>query len=171
MIAFIRRSRLPLALLVLASASVFGMSCQLVGQGHLNISNDLSGIGADNTEFRAFVAETGDPFPPSGYMALAVRGDDFGRPPSYGMNGYLYLVGTSAPCPMSEGAPEAFTLAQVSIAGIATVTNGTVNQFFLLPDSSVNRHQRWALMEINELVGFPGKHLLERCGTVTWTTP
>jgi hypothetical protein len=169
MIALIRRSNVRLALIVLSVAAVFGTSCQLVGQGHLNISNDLSGIGADNTEFRAFVADVGDPFPPTGYMAVAVRGDDFGRPPSYGMNGYLYLVGTSAPCPMSEGAPEAFTLAQVSIVGIATVTNGTVNQFFTLVDTTANRHPRWGLMEINELAGYPGQHLLERCGAVTWT--
>ena len=170
MIASISRSRIRLALLLLATG-VFAASCQLVGQGHLNVSNDQSGIGADNTEFRAYAAGPGDPFPPAGYLALHVRGDDFGRPPSYGMNGYLYLVGTAAACPQSEGAPEAFTLSQVSILGIATVSNGTVNQFFTVADTTANRHARWGLMEINELAGYPGQHLLHRCGSVAWTGP
>src|SRR5262245_37351444 len=98
MIAAPPRSFVRLTMLAMIAGGVLAASCQLVGQGHLNISNDESGIGADNTEFSAYIADAGDPFPPPGYLSIFVRGDDFGRPPSYGMNGYLYLVGTSAPC-------------------------------------------------------------------------
>jgi hypothetical protein len=70
---------------------------------------------------------------------------------------------------MSEGAPEAFTLDEVDIVGIATVTDGTVNQFFLVEDSSSVRDPRWALIELFELPDFPGEHLIHRCGAVTWS--
>jgi hypothetical protein len=161
------RSRLLALLLIAAGLAAF--SCQLVGQGNLHVANDLSGIGADNTTFRAYIADPGDPFPPAGQVAMFVKGDDFGRPPSYGMNGYLYLVSTDLSCPESEGAPEAFTLSQVTIVGVVTVTNGSVNQFLTMADTAANRKSRWALIEINELAGYPGLHLNHRCGDVSWS--
>ncbi|MBI2723661.1 MAG: hypothetical protein HYX50_01225 [Chloroflexi bacterium] len=160
-------SRAGLLLLVLGAA--VAASCTLVGQGHLNLANDESGIGADNTTLRAYAPGPGDVWPPTGYVNLLVKGDDLGRPPSYGMNGYLYLVRTGLACPQSEGAPEAFTLPDVTITGVVTVTNGSVNQFLTMPDNAANRAARWALIDINELAGFPGQHLIERCGEVTWT--
>jgi hypothetical protein len=166
-----RRSPLlaRLALLLLIGTGLAAASCALVGQGDLHIGNDLSGIGADNTILRAFTADPGDPWPPNGFINVYVRGDDFGRPPSYGMNGYLYLAHTDLACPQSEGAPEAFTLSDVALAGIITVTNGSVNQFVTVQDTAANRESHWALIEINELEGFPGLHLIHRCGEITWT--
>ena len=170
MIAFVHRiRRRRLSVGVLAVAAIFAASCQLVGQGNLHVANDLSGLGADNTTFRAFIADSGDPFPAPGYLNIFVKGDDFGRPPTYGMNGYLYLVSTDNICPQSEGAPEAFTLAQVNIAGIVTVAYGGVNQFVTLPDTTASRRPQWALIEINELAGYPGLHLIHRCGAITWS--
>lgn len=153
---------------VLAVAAVFAASCELVGSGKLNVANDLSGIGADNTTFSAYAADPGDAFPPPGQLAVFVRGDDFGRPPSYGMNGYLYLVATSKACPQSEGAPESFVLGDVTIHGIVTVTGGSVNQFLLVPDAPASKTPRYALIEINELTGYPGEHLIHRCGQINW---
>jgi hypothetical protein len=49
------------------------------------------------------------------------------------------------------------------------VTNGSVNQFLIMQDNAANRQSRWALIEINELAGYPGEHLIHRCGTVTWS--
>jgi Photosynthesis system II assembly factor YCF48 len=158
-----------MALFLLIGAGLAAASCTLVGQGNLHVANDLSGIGADNTIFRAFAPDPGDAWPPSGFVNVFVRGDDFGQPPSYGMNGYLYLAHTSLACPQSEGAPEAFTLSDVTLAGIMTVTNGSVNQFVMVQDTAANRQSNWALIEINELAGYPGLHLIHRCGQVTWT--
>jgi hypothetical protein len=157
---------IPLAALALLVAG-----CTLVGEGDLHIANDESGLGADNTIFRAFVSDSGDDFPPDGFLNVFVRGDDFGRPPDYGMNGYLYLVRTDEQCPMSEGAPEAFTLDEVEIMGIATVTDGTVNQFFLIEDTPGVRDPTWALIELFEvgLPEFPGEHAIERCGEIDWS--
>ncbi len=157
-----------IALLMFAVAGVAAMSCTIVGQGHLNVSNDLSGLGADNTTFRAFAPDPGDAWPPAGFVDLFVKGDDFGVPPAYGMNGYLYLARTNLACPQSEGAPEGFTLADVTLTGVITVTNGSVNQNVTMQDTPTNRQSHWALLEINELAGFPGLHLLHRCGEVTW---
>ena len=153
----------------LVAGGMLIMSCRVVGTGHLNVANDLSGIGADNTEFRAYVAESGDPWPPAGTLSISVTGDDFGRAPSYGMNGYLYLVRANAACPQSEGAPEVFTLAQVTIVGIVTVREGNVNQFLTMDDTPAARQSRFALMEIVEFPGASGGHLIHRCGTVTWS--
>ena len=158
-----------IALLCVIVTGIAAASCTIVGQGNLHIGNDLSGIGADNTTLRAFVADSGDPFPPPGYVNIFVKGDDFGRPPSYGMNGYLYLVRTDLACPQSEGAPEAFMLADVNIVGIVTVTAGSVNQFLLMQDSVAARQSHFALIEINELDGYPGLHLIHRCGEISWT--
>jgi hypothetical protein len=163
-----RRTLALVAFLTLVGVAALAASCRLAGQGHLNVANDLSGIGRDNTEFRAYVADPGEPWPPPGVLNIYVRGDDFGRPPSYGMDGYLYLVSTGLPCPQSEGAPEAFTLPQVTIHGIVTVTNGSVNQFITVPDTAANRADRWALIDIPELAAYPGQHLIYRCGTVAW---
>jgi hypothetical protein len=135
----------------------------------LHVSNDLSGAGQDNTFLRAFAPDTGDPWPPSGFVNLFVKGDDFGQAPSYGMNGYLYLVRTDLACPQSEGAPEVFRLSDVTIAGIVTVTAGSVNQFLTMQDNAANRQSRWALIEIPEFPSTGGGHLIRRCGTVTWT--
>ncbi len=157
-----------LAVLGLVAGMLATVSCTLVGQGHLNVANDLSGIGRDNTTLQAFAPGPGDVWPPAGQVNLWVKGDDFGKPPSYGVNGYLYLVRTGAACPQSEGAPEAFTLSQVTITGIVTVTNGSVNQFLTMADTPANREARWALIEIGEVPGYPGQHLIHRCGTVTW---
>jgi hypothetical protein len=159
-----------LFLIPLAALAFLAAGCELVGEGDLNIANDESGLGADNTIFRAFVSDEDDAFPPEGYLNIFVRGDDFGRAPDYGLNGYLYLVRTEEECPESEGAPEAFTLDEVDIVGIATVTDGTVNQFFLVEDASGVRDPRWALIEILEIgPDFPGEHLIERCGDITWS--
>ena len=157
------------SMIVVAVLALFSAGCTLVGQGDLHIANDESGIGADNTIFRAFVSDPGDAFPPDGYLNIFVRGDDFGQAPDYGMDGYLYLVSTDEQCPQSEGAPEAFTLDEVTIVGIATVTEGTVNQFFLTEDTADARAPRWALIELFELEAFPDEHLIERCGDVTWS--
>lgn len=161
--------RRHLALLALVALGLFAASCTLVGHGDLRVSNDLSGIGADNTTLQAFAPDTGDVWPPANDVNLYVKGSDFGSPPSYGMNGFLYLVRTALDCPQSEGAPEAFNLNDVTITGIVTVTNGSVNQFLTMRDTPANRASRWALIEINELAGFPGAHKIHRCGTVTWT--
>jgi hypothetical protein len=158
-----------IAVIAIAGLALFAAGCRLVGQGDLHIANDESGIGADNTIFRAFVSDPGDAFPPAGYLNIFVRGDDFGRAPNYGMNGYLYLVSTDEQCPQSEGAPETFTLNEVEIVGIATVTDGTVNQFFLTQDTAAARAPRWALIELFDLDGYPGEHLIERCGAITWS--
>lgn len=162
------RRRALLATGALALFALFAASCELVGEGDLHVSNDLSGIGQDNTVLRAYAAEGSEAVPPAGYINLYIRGDDFGTPPSYGMDGYLYLVSTDDPCPESEGAPEAFELADVDINGIVTVIDGSVNQFVFVPDNASTRKDRWALIEPTELAGFPGEHLAHRCGTVTW---
>lgn len=160
------RSRLAIGALIIGS--IFAASCTLVGQGDLRVANDLSGIGADNTTLKAFAPDPGDVFPPAGYLTLFVKGDDFGLPPSYGMNGYLYLVRTDLECPQSEGAPEGFNLSDVTIVGVVTVTNGSVNQFLTMPDIPSTRQARWALIEINEFAGYQPLHLAQRCGAVTW---
>ncbi len=170
MIASSHTLALRILVLVLGVGAVFAASCTLVGSGKLNVANDQSGIGADNTTFSAYAADPGDAFPPAGQLAVFVRGDDFGRPPSYGMNGYLYLVATSRTCPQSEGAPEAFVLGDVAIHGIVTVTDGSVNQFLLVPDALTSKAPRYALIEINELAGYPGQHLIHRCGQIDWNT-
>jgi hypothetical protein len=163
------RSRLAIGALVIGS--MLAASCTVVGQGDLHVSNDLSGIGRDNTTLTAYAPDPGDVFPPPGTVSLYVKGDDFGVPPSYGMNGYLYLVRTDLECPQSEGAPEGFNLADVTVVGIVTVTNGSVNQFVTMPDIAANRQPRWALIEINEFAGYEPLHLSHRCGTVTWGAP
>ena len=153
----------------LVAVGALVMSCTIVGTGHLTVQNDLSGIGADNTEFRAFRADAGEPWPPAGFVNIGVTGDDFGRAPTFGMDGFLYLVRTNDACPMSEGAPEVFTLAQVTIVGIVTVTDGTVNQFITMEDTAASRQSRFALIEIVEFPNAGGGHLILRCGTVTWS--
>jgi hypothetical protein len=171
MISVPRRSSLlsRFGLVLLVGAGLVAASCTLVGQGHLNVANDLSGLGADNTIFRAFAADPGDAWPPAGNVNIYVHGDDFGSPPSFGMNGYLYLARTNLACPQSEGAPEAFTLADVTLVGIVTVTNGTVNQNVTMQDTTATRQSHFALIEIPELSGYPGLHLIHRCGEITWT--
>jgi hypothetical protein len=159
-----------LALGLLAGVALVAASCTLVGQGDLHVANDLSGIGADNTILRAFAPDPGDPFPPPGYLNVLIRGDDFGLPPSYGQNGYVYLVRTNSACPESEGAPETFTLTDVAIVGIVTVTNGSVNQFVTMTDSPANRNSHFALIEIAEFSGYPGEHRIDRCGAITWSS-
>lgn len=163
------RPRSWLAAAAMLALGMFAASCTLVGQGDLHVSNDLSGIGQDNTRLLAFERDSGDVVPPQGYLALFVKGDDFGTPPSYGMNGYLYLVSTDDPCPESEGAPEAFELADVRIDGIVTVVNGSVNQFIFVPDTAATKKDNWALIDPLELAGFPDQHLAYRCGKVTWS--
>lgn len=164
-----RSAHARFALVLLIGAALAAVSCTIVGQGDLHVANDLSGIGVDNTTLRAFAPDPGDAWPPAGFVDLFVKGDDFGQPPTYGMNGYLYLARTSLACPQSEGAPEAFTLADVTLAGIVTVTNGSVNQNITMQDTAANRQSHFALIEINELAGYPGLHLIHRCGEVTWT--
>jgi hypothetical protein len=155
--------------MALGAIALGAAACELVGQGHLGVQNDLSGIGADNTMFYAWEHETGDAWPPAGMLSIAVRGDDFGHPPSYGMDGYLYLVRTNAQCPMAEGAPEVFQLSDVTIVGVVTVTDGTVNQVLSTPDSPSARQDRWALIEIGEYSNSEPGHAIHRCGTVTWS--
>jgi len=164
---FPRLSRL--ALLVLIGAGLTAASCTLVGQGDLHVANDLSGLATDNTTLHAFAPDPGDAWPPAGYVNLWIKGDDLGSPPSYGMNGYLYLVRTDLACPQAEGAPEAFRLSDVSVAGVVTVTNGSVNQFLTMQDTPANRQAHWALIDIGELTGYPGQHFIRRCGEVTWS--
>jgi hypothetical protein len=154
------------ALVLLALAAV---ACRQVGYGDLRVANDLSGIGRDNTWIRAFVADPGDVWPPAGYVNLWVKGDDFGRPPAYGLDGYLYLVRSDAACPQSEGAPEVFRLSDVTIVGIVTVKLGSVDQFLLMQDAPANRQATWALIETGEFPDTGGGHLILRCGGVTWS--
>lgn len=165
--------RLPrlsrLAPLVLIGAGLAAASCTLVGQGNLHVANDLSGLATDNTTLHAFAPDPGDAWPPPGYVNLWIKGDDLGSPPAYGMNGYVYLVRTDLACPQREGAPETFRLTDVTIAGLVTVTNGSVNQFITMPDTPGNRESHWALIDIGEVSGFPGEHLIRRCGEVTWS--
>ena len=165
----LHHARTTLMIAALGAIALAAAACEIVGQGDLHVSNDLSGIGADNTVFYAFEHESGDAWPPAGTLALAVRGDDFGKPPSYGMDGFLYLVRTNQPCPMSEGAPELFELDDVTIVGVVTVTDGTVNQMLSIPDVASARQDRWALIDIGEFAGWEPGHLAYRCGTVTWS--
>jgi hypothetical protein len=153
------------ALIVLALVAV---ACRQVGYGDLRVANDLSGIGRDNTWLRAYSPDPGDAWPPAGYVNLWVKGDDFGHPPAYGMNGYLYLVRTGVACPMAEGAPEVFNLNDVTIVGIVTVRSGGVDQFLLMADAPADREATWALIETGEFSG-GGGHFIQRCGTVTWS--
>jgi hypothetical protein len=155
--------------MTLGAVALAAAACELVGQGDLHVQNDLSGIGADNTVFYAWEHETGDDWPPAGFLSLAVRGDDFGRPPNYGMDGYLYLVHTNAQCPMSEAAVEAFELSDVTIVGVVTVTDGSVNQVLSAPDTAGTRQDRWALIDIGEFSDTETGHAIHRCGTVTWS--
>jgi hypothetical protein len=160
-------ARVALVLVTLAAMAA-ALACREVGRGDLHVANDLSGIGRDNTIFRAYLSDPGEPWPPAGQLNLFVRGDDIGKPPSFGFNGYLYLVRTSMACPQSEGAPEVFHLPDVTITGIVTVVNGTVNQFVTMPDTPANRSGTWALIAIDETPDTSGGHLISRCGTVTW---
>ncbi len=161
-------SRLVLLLVIVAG---FGAAaCTLVGDGPMHVANDLSGLGRDNTVIRAYAPEPADLFPPAGYLNLSIMGDDFGHPPTYGMNGYLYLVRTNAGCPQSEGAPETFMLNAVTIVGVVTVMNGSVNQIVTIPDTPTARQSTWALIDIGELGGYPGQHFIFRCGQITWTS-
>lgn len=155
--------------LVAMVAGAATMACTLVGSGDLHVQNDLSGLGADNTRLQAFAPDAGDAWPPNGFVNLWITGDDFGSPPSYGMDGFLYLVRTDDACPMSEAAPEVFDLADVTIVGIVTVRDGSVNQFITMEDTAQARQDRFALIEIGTITaaGVTG-HLIHRCGTVTW---
>lgn len=164
-----QRSSLRIALAVLALAGLVLIGCRQVASGNLHVANDLSGIGQDNTFLRAYAPDPGDSWPPTGQVNIFVRGDDFGSPPSYGMNGYLYLVRTTAACPQSEGAPEVFTLSAVTITGVVTVTAGSVNQFVTMADTPANRAATWALIDVAPFPNTGGGHLIRRCGTVTWT--
>lgn len=160
------RPRLALALALASAMAAF--SCTLIGQGQLHVANDESGIGANNTILRAYAHNPGDTWPAEGEIGVLVQGDDFGTPPDYGMNGTLVLVNTTADCPMSEGAPETFTMAEVAVVGNVPVVNGRVNQAFRLADTPAARAPRWALIETDEMADFPGEHRIHRCGTVSW---
>ena len=161
-------TRPRLALLLIIAAGMAAFSCTLIGQGQLHVSNDESGIGANNTILRAYAHNPGDTWPAEGEIGVLVQGDDFGTPPSYGLNGTLLLVNTAAQCPMSEGAPETFTMAEVAVVGDVPVIDGSVNQAFRLADTVSARAPRWALIEPVEMADFPGEHRIHRCGTVTW---
>ena len=168
MIAALPQRTSRIALLLVAAAGMAAVSCTLIGQGSLHVSNDLSGIGADNTVLRFYAHNPGDTWPADGEFGVLVQGDDFGTPPSYGMNGTLLLVTTNAFCPMSEGAPETFKLTDVVVIGDVPVVNGSVNQAFRIPGVAESKRPTWALMETTELAGYPGVHKLHRCGTVTY---
>jgi hypothetical protein len=155
-----------IAIIALAFAVV---ACRQVGVGALHVANDLSGIGRDNTTFHAYAHDAGDTWPPAGQLSIYVQGDDIGNAPAYGENGFLFLVRTSAACPMSEGAPEVFKIADVTITEVVTVRNGSVAQVGLVPDTPANRASTWALIEIGEEPNTAGGHLVRRCGTVTWS--
>ena len=154
------------AMLALAFAAV---ACRQVGAGDLHVANDLSGIGRDNTTFHAYAHDAGDAWPPAGQLSIYVRGDDIGNAPSYGENGFLFLVRTTDACPMSEAAPEVFKLSDVTITEVVTVLNGSMSQVGMLPDTPANRAPTWALIEIGEEPNTGGGHLIRRCGTVSWT--
>ena len=165
----LRRFRLPLLALTLLGVLVIGAACRHVGQGDLHVSNDLSGIGRDNTTFDAYAPDSGDVWPPAGNVNIFVKGDNFGSPPSYGLNSYMYLVRTNLACPQSEGAPEVFLLSNVTIVGVITITAGSANQFVTMADTPAARQSRFALMDIIETPNTSGGHLIHRCGTVNWT--
>lgn len=145
------------------------MACHQVGQGQLNVANDLSGIPKNNTFLHAVVKDQGDPWPGANEVGILVQGDDIGQNPGYNLNGFVYLVHTSKACPMSEGAPETFALSDVQITGVITVNNGSVNQVVTMNDSPQNRASTWALIALGDLQGHPGQHFIYRCGTVAWT--
>jgi hypothetical protein len=157
------------AVLVLVMAALAAGACHQVGSGQLHVSNDESGIGRDNTFLHAVAPDPGDAWPAAGEVGVLVQGDDFGSPPSYGMNGYLYLVRTTSTCPQSEGTPETFKLSDVTIAGVITVTNGSVNQVVTMTDMPSNRAATWGLLALTEMPDTNGGHRLYRCGTVAWT--
>ncbi len=165
----IPRPLLLLAVLALALTALVAVACRTVGYGELHVANDLSGLARDDTFLRAFASDPGDVFPPSGYLNLWVRGDDFGHPPSYGLNGYAYLMRGNAACPETEAGPELVNLSDFSIEGIVTVRSGSVDQFLLMEDTPANRNATWALTDINAWPGSPGSYFVYRCGTVTWT--
>jgi hypothetical protein len=151
-----------------AGIALLAGACTLIGQGTLHVQNDLSGLGADNTVLRVYAHNPGDSWPAAGELGVLVQGDDFGAPPTFGLNGALLLVSTLAECPMSEGAPETFSFAEVTIIGNVPVIDGKVNQAFRIADTPASRAPRWALIDPNDLDGFPNEHLIHRCGTVTF---
>jgi hypothetical protein len=153
---------------LLALLAVFTAACELVGQGDLHVQNDQSGLG-DGAILRAFEHEAGDVVPPDGMLAVAVLGGDFGRPPDFGMNGFLLLVVTDDPCPMSEGAPEVYDPADVSVVGVINVNDGSVQQMVLVADTPENRGPYWALIELTPFPDANGGHFIHRCGEVTWS--
>jgi hypothetical protein len=159
------RSLIVVSLVILAFAAG---GCRLIGTGQLHVQNDLSGLGRNNTVIGAFIPDIGEPFPGRDEIAIYVRGDDFGRPPAFGLNGYLYLVRTELPCPESEAAPEVFRLNQVVVVGIITVRDGSVDQVVSMQNQQGSRDPTWALMDVGQLP--EGGHYIHRCGTVTWTS-
>ena len=163
-----KRKRLA-AIATMMIGAVALLACHQVGSGQLNVANDLSGIPKNNTALHAVVRDSGDAWPASGEVGILVQGDDIGQNPGYNMNGFVYLVRTSKACPMSEGAPETFALSDVTIAGVITVNDGSVNQVVTMADSAQNRASTWALIALGDLQGHPGEHFIYRCGTVTWT--
>jgi hypothetical protein len=158
-----------MATLFLPLLGLAAVACVRVGEGQLHVQNDLSGLGRNNTFLQAFAPEPGDVWPPAGFLNLWVRGDDFGRPPAYGMNGYLFLVRTSAACPMTEAGPEVFGLDEVTVTAVITVREGSVDQFVTVRDEPGVRLSTWALVEIGEFPDTGGGHFIHRCGTVTWS--
>jgi len=166
---FNRRHRVrfgALALMLLGGVAL--MACHQVGSGQLHVANDLSGIPQDNTFLHAVVKDQGDAWPGANEVGILVQGNDIGQNPGYNMNGFVYLVRTTKACPMSEGAPETFKLADVTITGVITVNNGSVNQVVTMNDGAQNRASTWALIALGEMTGYPGEHYIYRCGAVTW---
>ncbi len=165
-----RRRATRLVGLLAVLAALAAVACRQVGYGDLHGANDLSGIPRDNTWLRAFTPETGDSWPPTGYLNLWVKGDDIGfASNAYRMNGFLFLVHTTSDCPQVEGGLEAFLLSQVHIAGVVTVANGSANQFVTIQDTPANRQPTWALIDIGPTPSTGGGHRIWRCGTVTWS--
>lgn len=164
-----RGTRYAMLMGAAVAVALVAAGCKLVAQGELHVANDESGLSGPAV-FRAWEHEDGDFVPPEGFLAIGVIGSQFGRPPSFGLDGFLYLVSTDEPCPMSEGAPEVFEPADVRVRGVITVTDGNVNQMVLVPDTAdVRGDDVWALIEIAPFPDAGGGHLVHRCGEVTWS--
>ena len=162
------------AVAFMALAVLVFSGCRLVGQGQLQVVNDESGLGANDTVVRAFAREPGDAWPPPGEAAILITGTDFGTPPDYGMDGELYFVNsTMAMCPTAGAGPHVFNIRgqAINIIGTVAVSDGNVHQWLTMPflyPQPMRRYLSWALIDTEPLPGSNGDHLIRRCGTMTW---
>lgn len=141
------RARVPLLALVLALPLL--TACQLVGQGSLRPHAG----GEPDVTIDAFLARTGDPWPPPGQVGIVITGD--GLTPT---DGSLYLVRTKLPCAPS------FASDDVAIVGSVLVSDGSLRATLTMPAGLAGRSPQWALVE----PGAGGEYAVHRCGVVRW---